>query len=112
MEPLARLDSKSILAEDIFLEIFDQEDDISTLGTVVGIVAICYVIGLGCKAYEKIPDKWIPVIMAVCGGVLGVAGLYTMPDFPAGDVINAVAVGMASGLAATGANQLYKQQCK
>ena len=49
--------------------------DISTLGTVVGIVAICYVIGLGCKAYEKIPDKWIPVIMAVCGGVLGVAGL-------------------------------------
>ena len=59
--------------------------DISTIGTVVGIVAICYVIGLGCKAYEKIPDKWIPVIMAVCGGVLGVAGLYTMPDFPAGD---------------------------
>ena len=39
--------------------------DISTIGTVVGIVAICYVIGLGCKAYEKIPDKWIPVIMAV-----------------------------------------------
>ena len=31
--------------------------DISTIGTVVGIVAICYVIGLGCKAYEKIPDK-------------------------------------------------------
>lgn len=44
--------------------------DISTIGTVVGIVAICYVIGLGCKAYKKIPDKWIPVIMAVCGGVL------------------------------------------
>ena len=86
--------------------------DITTLGTVVGIVAICYVIGLGCKAYEKIPDKWIPVIMAVCGGALGVAGLYTMPDFPAGDVINAIAVGMASGLAATGVNQLYKQQCK
>ena len=90
----------------------NKQADISTLGTVVGIVAICYVIGLGCKAYEKIPDKWIPVIMAVCGGVLGVAGLYTMPDFPADDVINAVAVGMASGLAATGVNQLYKQQCK
>lgn len=64
------------------------------------------------NAYEKIPDKWIPVIMAVCGGALGIAGLYTMPDFPAGDVINAIAVGMASGLAATGVNQLYKQQCK
>lgn len=82
------------------------------LGTVVGIVAICYVIGLGCKAYEKIPDKWIPVIMAACGGALGVVGLYTMSDFPASDVINAIAVGMASGLAATGVNQLYKQQCK
>ena len=81
--------------------------DISTSGTVVGIVAICYVSGLGCKAYEKIPDKWIPVIMAACGGAL-----YTMSDFPAGDVINAIAVGMASGLAATGVNQLYKQQCK
>ena len=29
MEPLARLDSKSILSEEIFLEIFDQEDEIS-----------------------------------------------------------------------------------
>ena len=86
--------------------------DISTSGTVVGIVAICYVIGLGCKAYEKIPDKWIPVIMAACGGALVVVGLYTMSDFPVGDVINAIAVGMASGLAATGVNQLYKQQCK
>lgn len=86
--------------------------DISTLGTVVAIVAICYVIGLGCKAYEKLPDKWIPVIMAVCGGVLGVAGLYVIPDFPAQDIINAVAVGMASGLAATGVNQVYKQTGK
>lgn len=86
--------------------------DISTLGTVIGIVAICYVIGLGCKAYNKLPDKWIPVIMAVCGGVLGIAGLYTMPEFPATDIINAIAVGMSSGLAATGVNQLYKQSGK
>ena len=27
--------------------------DISTVGTVTGIMAICYGIGLGCKAYEK-----------------------------------------------------------
>ena len=39
--------------------------DITTLGTCVAIVAICYVIGLGCKAAQKIPDEWIPVIMAV-----------------------------------------------
>lgn len=29
MEPLARLDSKSILSEEIFLEVFDQEDEIT-----------------------------------------------------------------------------------
>ena len=86
--------------------------DITTLGTCVAIVALSYVVGLGCKAAKKIPDEWIPVIMAACGGALGVVGLYTMSDFPAGDVINAIAVGMASGLAATGVNQLYKQQCK
>lgn len=39
--------------------------DITTLGTVVGIVAICYVIGLGCKAYEKIPDKWIMLLQVM-----------------------------------------------
>lgn len=86
--------------------------DIGTLGTVVSIVAICYVVGLGCKASSRIQDKWIPIIMAVSGGILGVVGLYTMPGFPAENLLNAVAVGMANGLAATGVNQLYKQQCK
>ena len=79
--------------------------DITTLGTCVAIVAICYVIGLGCKAAQKIPDEWIPVIMAVCG-------MNIMPDFPATDYINAAAVGMVSGLAATGVNQVYKQAKK
>ena len=86
--------------------------DITTLGTCVAIVAICYVIGLGCKAAQRIPDEWIPVIMAVVGGVLGAVGMNIMPDFPAADYINAVAVGAVSGLAATGVNQVYKQAKK
>ena len=86
--------------------------DITTLGTCVAIVAICYVIGLGCKAAQKIPGEWIPVIMAVCGGLLGALGMNIMPDFPATDYINAAAVGMVSGLAATGVNQVYKQAKK
>lgn len=86
--------------------------DIMTLGSVLAITAICYVLGLGCKAAQKIPDEWIPVIMAVCGGVLGALGMNIMPDFPAADYINAVAVGMVSGLAATGVNQVYKQAKK
>ena len=32
-----------------------------------------------------------------------------MPDFPAGDAISAAAVGIVSGLAATGAHQAVKQ---
>jgi hypothetical protein len=44
--------------------------------------------------------------------VLGIAGLYLMPDFPAKDIINALAVGIVSGLAATGVNQIYKQLTK
>ena len=39
----------------------------------------------------------------------GMVGMYTMPDFPAQDVINAVAIGIVSGLAATGINQAVKQ---
>ena len=48
----------------------------------------------------------------VCGAALGVAGMYTMPDFPARDVMSAAAVGIVSGLAATGADQIGKQMKK
>ena len=46
------------------------------------------------------------------GAVLGIAGLYLMPDFPAADIVNALAVGIVSGFAATGINQIYKQAQK
>ena len=54
-------------------------------------------------------SKWIPVICAVSGGVLGILGMLVMPDFPAGDSITACAVGIVSGLAATGMDQMVKQ---
>ena len=41
--------------------------------------------------------------------MLGVAGLFVMPDFPAADVITACAVGIVSGLAATGVDQMVRQ---
>lgn len=43
MEPLARLDSNSILAEDIFLEIFDQEDEIMKVKR-LGIISVSVLI--------------------------------------------------------------------
>lgn len=82
------------------------------IASVAAITAICYLAGMGCKASEKVKDELIPVVCGVVGGILGVAGLYLMPDFPAGDVINAVAIGIVSGLAATGANQVLKQVSK
>ena len=79
------------------------------IASVAAITAICYLAGVGCKASEKVKDELIPVVCGVTGGILGVAGMYLMPDFPAGDVINAAAIGITSGLAATGANQVLKQ---
>ena len=77
--------------------------------SVVAITVITYLIGMGCKAWEKLDNKFIPVICGFVGAILGVVGMYTMPDFPAKDVINALAVGIVSGLASTGANQVKKQ---
>lgn len=77
--------------------------------SVVAITVITYLIGMGCKAWEKLDNKFIPVICGLVGAVLGVVGLHTMADFPAKDILSALAVGIVSGLASTGANQLGKQ---
>ena len=76
--------------------------------TVLGIAVICYLIGLGVKI-SPLDDKFIPLIVGVCGGALGALGMITMPEYPASNVIDAVAVGIASGLAATGTDQVFKE---
>lgn len=83
--------------------------DIASVGTVVAIVVICYLIGLISKQIPNIKDNHIPAIVGVCGGILGVVGMYVMPDYPANDILNAISIGIVSGLASTGANQLVKQ---
>ena len=75
---------------------------------VVAITVICYLIGMVVKA-APIDNKWIPCIVGIVGGALGVVGMYIMPDFPAKDLLNAVAIGIVSGLASTGAHQIGKQ---
>lgn len=83
--------------------------DITSYATVVPIVIICYLVGVLCKAVSKFPDKFIPVIVGVVGGIIAIPAMYIMPDFPATDVISAIAVGITSGLASTGVNQVFKQ---
>ena len=83
--------------------------DFSTVGTCLAIVVITYLVGMGAKASSKVKDELIPVFVGVVGGILGVVGMYVIPDFPATNVMDAVAVGIVSGLASTGANQAWKQ---
>ena len=79
------------------------------IATVVAITVLVFVTGLAVKA-TKIDNKWIPVICGMAGIVLGIVALATgMPDFPATDYLTAAAVGGASGLAATGLDQAFKQ---
>ena len=84
--------------------------DISGFGiaSVAAITVICYLVGWIVKV-SGLDNKWIPVIVGVSGGVLGVVGMLIMADFPATDYLTAVAVGIVSGLASTGVNQIAKQ---
>ena len=79
------------------------------IASVAAITVICYLVGLCVKA-SGLNDKYIPICCGVAGAALGVAGLYLgLPDFPAHDPLTALAVGIVSGLAATGINQAAKQ---
>lgn len=79
--------------------------DITSVSTVVAIVVITYLIGYAAKQIPQIKDNLIPVIVGIAGAVLGVIGMYIIPDFPASDILNAIAVGIVSGLSSTGINQ-------
>ncbi len=83
--------------------------DFTQVSTVAAIVVITYLIGSAAKAIPKVKDNYIPIIVGVAGGILGVVGMYVIPEFPANDILNAIAVGIVSGLSSTGVNQIYKQ---
>ena len=79
------------------------------IASVAAITVLCYLVGQIVKA-TGIDNKWIPCIAGVVGAILGAVALAVgMPDFPATDYITAIAVGVVSGLAAVGVNQVAKQ---
>lgn len=85
--------------------------DFNILGIIAvpAITIICYLVGIGVKAIP-LDDKFIPLIVGVVGAAFGlVAYLTGMPNFPADNFITALAVGIVSGLASTGINQIFKQ---
>lgn len=83
------------------------------IASVAAITVICYLVGLVVKASPYNNDQYIPISCGFVGGLLGLAAFALhMPDFPVSDPLSAVAVGIVSGLAATGANQVIKQANK
>ena len=79
------------------------------IANVVAITVLVYIGGLLVRS-TNLDNKWIPAFCGVFGVLLGiVAFAIGMPDFPAADYINAAAIGGASGLAATGIDQIAKQ---
>ena len=73
-------------------------------------IAVIAFLAAECAKLTPMPDEWLPALCGVAGAILGVVALYVSPTImPATDILSAIAVGIVSGLAATGAHQVYKQ---
>lgn len=87
--------------------------DILGITGVAAIAVICYLVGMGLKAWDAFDDRKIPVIMGVIGGVLGIVAYFLTPQLlPVDDILSSIAVGIVSGFSATAINQAYKQAKK
>ena len=72
------------------------------------IVVISYMITETFKMF--INKKYLPIVAGISGGMLGVLSFVLQIDImPATDIVSALAIGIISGLAATGSNQIIKQ---
>lgn len=88
-----------------------MENELLGIVAIPVITVICFLIAEGVKV-TQLDNKWLPVICGTCGGCLGVVAMFVMAEFPATDILTAIAIGIVSGLAATGAHQVYKQLTK
>ncbi len=76
------------------------------------IVIISYIVGEIYKIAFKTDNakRFIPIVMALIGGCLGIAIYYTSPEvISVESVWDAILVGIVSGESATGTNQIVKQ---
>lgn len=83
-------------------------ENIFGIATIPSIIIICYLVAQAVKA-TALNNKYLPIVCGVVGGILGVVAMFVVPDYPAGDYLTAIAIGIVSGLSATGINQIYKQ---
>ena len=79
------------------------------IASVASIVVIVWLVGQEVKA-TPLGNRWIPIICGAVGLGLGLLGYgLGIPDFPANDWYTAAAVGIVSGLGATGINETVKK---
>lgn len=78
-----------------------MNETLSGAGETVGLSAVLVMVGTFLKQIPGFPDKWIPTALALigCGIALAVNGLTLASGVS----------GLSAGLAAVGANQLYRQ---
>ena len=82
------------------------------LSSVPIIVIVCYMIGEIYKfIFKKKYHKLIPIVLAICGGVLGVIVYLTNKEmiFNVDNIYLAIEVGIVSGTSSTGTNQIIKK---
>ena len=82
--------------------------NIPQFAQISAIVLIAFFVGQIIKI-TPLDDKWIPVICGCVGGIFGIIGRSVIPELAETNWINALAMGISSGLAATGIHQAYKQ---
>lgn len=78
----------------------------------LSITVICYGSVETAKRTQLVKDNWLPVLSVLIGCVCGVVAIVTGIDIGATNVLDAVAISIASGLSAVGINQIPKQLTK
>ena len=72
------------------------------------IVVISYMVTETFKLFMN--KKYLPIVSGITGCILGVLSYVLQINImPAEDIITAIAIGIISGLAATGGDQIIKQ---
>lgn len=91
-------------------------DNLIQVASVPVITAVVYGAMAGYKVIVNGREnliRLIPVIAAALGVLLGVLAFYAAGEvIPADNLLTAILIGGASGLAATGGNQIFKQLAK
>lgn len=87
--------------------------DILGIVGIPAIAVICYLVGMGLKAWTAFDDRGIPAFMGIAGLALGIAAYIWWPTvMPATDPLTAGAIGIVSGFTATTLDQIRRQSQK